>query len=95
MSSPTVPTIHTVIESLAEDEDYISQLNTLYEQLLEAKIDSINEATRTQVVRQNPNFPGIAGSISEDTNSESTTTTQSGLVESGLPTISGGSNGSY
>jgi hypothetical protein len=91
MSSPTSPTIETVIEMMPEDE--ISRLNALYETLLQTKIDSINEAVRTQVVKQNPNFPGIAGPIYDDTSSETTIDLQSGQAPS--TSISRGSDVDY
>ena len=87
-------TIETVIEMMPEDE--IAMLNSLYETLLETKIDSINEATRTQVVRQNPNFPGIAGPIYDESSLETTVDLQSGRTPTSVSVrTTGGSNVDY
>ena len=87
------PTIDAIIQ--LSSEDYISRLNQLYEAMLEAKLNSINEAVRTQVVTQNKNFSGIAGPIYSEGSSETTVNLQTGAPVTSESSSPGDSDDNY
>ena len=74
--SENPPTIDNIISFMPEDD--ISNLNSLYEEMLKTKVSSINEAVRTETVKQNKDFPGIAGPIYGAGSPESTINIQTG-----------------
>ena len=83
------------ITTREQSADY---LNSLYEEMLKLKLTELTEAVRTQIVKQNGNFPGIAGPV-YGAQTESTVNIQTGLpaapVILGEPMWSNETDGNY